>query len=253
MQDKFTIFFNRILHASFPVNLLWYEVFGKSLLDPRAFINNYRCKYEDLIFYCPGGNTEVQFLKHHEPSVKAIISQVKGGDAVDVGASFGFYTLMLSRRVGEHGSVLSIEADPLHFGFLKRNIQINNRRNVIPLEMAAWSTRERLELTRHIFGGPQYDSSVSPAPQTCRYHVTGRPLDELVSEAGIHPRLVKIDVEGAEYEVLSGMQSILRLSRPVLIFEAQSQQRLSKCSSILRAFHYDVRPLRDRNVVAVPL
>ena len=250
--DKLKILFNRLLYGSFPLNLLWHASFRKPLIEPRRFLSDYRCRYRDLVFYCPGGNSEIQFLDGYEPTVKTMISGLKGGDAVDVGANIGLYTLMLSRVLGKRGKVLSIEADPRYFQILKRNIKVNNGYNVATLNVAAWSHYEDLELTRHSSGSSPTDTSVSPAKDVSAHTVRGRPLDDLLGESEIEPRLVKIDVEGAEYQVLLGMENTLRSARPIIIFEALTPLALTKCNAFLLGSNYAVRPLPDGNFLATP-
>jgi FkbM family methyltransferase len=250
--DKLKILLNRLLYGSFPLNLLWHASFKRPLIEPRKFLNDYRCRYGDLVLCCPGGNSEIQFLDSYEPTVKNMISRLKGGDAVDVGANMGLYTLMLSRVLGERGKVLSIEADPYYFQLLKRNIELNSGYNVASLNVAAWSHYEDLELTRHPFGSSPIDTSVSPASGVSTHRVKGRPLDDILSELEINPGLVKIDVEGAEYQVLLGMGRTLQSARPFIIFEAISPFALKKCSALLFSSNYAVRPLHDGNFLATP-
>ena len=64
----------------------------------------------------------------------------KEGDiVVDVGAHVGHYTLISSKRVGQNGKVVAIEADPDNFEMLNRNIKLNGLTNVIPLNYAVYS------------------------------------------------------------------------------------------------------------------
>ena len=202
--------------------------------------------YGDIVFVCPGGNSELQFLRSFEPNVKQIISKFRVGDAVDVGAGFGLYTLILSKCLGDRGSVLSIEPDGSYYSFLAENIALNKCRNVTPLNVAAWSKTSKLSIRRHVFGGPIEDSMGEPTEGL----IVAKPLDEIFTECSIEPRLVKIDVEGAEYEVLRGMESTLRLTRPKVIFEALTRKALANCTSLLEKSNYAVRPLPDGNFLA---
>ena len=194
----------------------------------------------------------MQFLDRYEPDVKTMISRLKGGDAVDVGANIGLYTLMLSRVLGKRGKVLSIEVDPHYFQLLRRNVDINHGYNVATLNVAAWSHYEDLDLTRHVSGSSPIDTSVSPAEGVSTHRVKGKPLDDLLGEAEIDPELVKIDVEGAEHQVLLGMRNTLRSARPTIIFEALTPFALTKCSTLLHRSNYTVRALPDGNFLATP-
>jgi len=82
--------------------------------------------------------------------------------------------------------------------------------------------------------------------------IDARPLDQVFSDYDIKPRFVKIDVEGAEYEVLRGMERTLRATRPSVIFEALDREALAKCTSLLEQLGYSVRRLPDGNFLAFP-
>jgi FkbM family methyltransferase len=248
-RDRLAIFLNRLLHASFPLNALSFSLFGRPLIDPSLIIKGYKCRYGSLVYFCPGGNSEIQFLDIWEPDVKRVIGAFTRGDVIDVGANLGIYTVMLSRNSAERRRILSVEADPVNFGWMLRNIKANKCPNVIPLNIAAWSTETKLHLTRHIFGGSMTDSSVSPSLNPSR-EVDARPLDKVLAETGIDPRLVKIDVEGAEYEVLRGMFETLRSAKPALVFESSNIQSRGSCFSLLESLNYRIMPLNDGNFFA---
>jgi FkbM family methyltransferase len=245
-RDKLKILVNRMLYASYPLNHLSYRIFRRPLFEPTDLIGRYKCKYGNTVFTCPGGNSDLQFLKRFEPDVKQIISESRDGDAVDVGANFGLYTVMMSKSRSDRGSVLSIEPDVSYYRFLAENILSNNCRNVIPLNIAAWSSASKLAFKRHVFGGPSEDTIGEQAEGA----VDARPLDQVFSDYDISPRLVKIDVEGAEHEILRGMERTLRATGPDIIFEALNRQALVTCSSLLEESGYSVRQLPDRNFLA---
>ncbi len=248
-RDRLAILLNRVMHASFPLNALSYSLFGRPIVDPSLMIRGYKCRYGALVYYCPGGNAETQFLDYWEPEVKHVIRTLTRGDAVDVGANLGLYTVVLSRNSADQRRVLSIEADPIYFSWLLKNIQANKCSNVIPLNMAAWSTETRLGLTRHTFGGSKTDSSVSLGLGSA-HEVGARPLDKVLEETEIDPRFVKIDVEGAEYEVLRGMSETLRSVKPALVFESLNMQSRADCFSLLESLNYRIVPLDEGNFLA---
>jgi hypothetical protein len=83
------------------------------------------------------------------------------------------------------------------------------------------------------------------------YSVDARPLDEILSRLSLRPKVVKIDVEGSEYQVLAGMIRTIRTCRPMLILEALSQESLGKCQLLLNGLRYDIQSLNSGNFVAV--
>jgi Methyltransferase FkbM domain len=63
-------------------------------------------------------------------------------------------------------------------------------------------------------------------------------LDDFVAGGGPVPRLIKIDVEGGEYEVLRGGASLFAMHRPLIIAEVHRQEAAEKISAWLEEFHY---------------
>jgi FkbM family methyltransferase len=248
-RDRFAILVNRVVHAGFPLNALSHSFLGRPIVDPSQMIRGYKCRYGDLVYYCPGGNAEIQFLDYWEPDVKRVISTLTRGNVVDVGSNLGLYTVILSRNSADERRILSIEADPIYFSWLIKNIQLNKCSNVIPLNIAAWSTETKLGLTRQSFGGSMIDSSVS-GELGSTHEVSARPLDKVLEETEIEPRFVKIDVEGAEYEVLKGMSETLRSLKPAVVFESFSAQRRANCFSLLKSLNYRIVLLDDGNFLA---
>lgn len=252
LSDKLKILVNRALLITYPLNFLWNRHFGRLLLDPRRIIADFRCMRGNLIFRCPGGISDMQLSDSYERSVKDLISGFSSGDAIDVGANFGLFTVLLSRRLGENGTVLSIEPDPFYYRLLKNNIQTNKCRNVLLVNAAAWSSNTTLRLMPHQLGGIGFETRVSESLGVSTNAILARTIDQLVAEFDLKPRFAKIDVEGGEYQVLMGMIESLRSYRPVLAFEALTEETLKNCNSFLKSLHYEVRHLGGKNFAGFP-
>ena len=132
-----------------------------------------------------------------------------GATVVDVGANIGYNTIYAARRVGPGGRVIAIEPAVDNLAVLRRNIAANHLRNVVVKSVAAGRRHE----TRDLFlrGDISAVNSLFPesyyAAVTSVARVTVAPVDDLVDG---HVSLVKIDVEGAELDVLAGMPRLLR-------------------------------------------
>jgi FkbM family methyltransferase len=161
----------------------------------------------------------VFYFGEWEPSLSRYVAdRLRPGDAfVDVGANIGYFTLLASTIVGPSGKVLAIEASPTIHGLLLDNLRRNRVENVEALNVAA-ADREG---SARVFLWPHSDigkTSILATPQA-RYEcdVPARPLDALLPpELLERVRFVKIDVEGAEWLVISGMREALRRARPDL-------------------------------------
>jgi FkbM family methyltransferase len=142
-----------------------------------------------------------------------------GGDFVDVGAHVGMYTVTAARALGARGRVLALEPNPAARRQLEENLRLNGCTNVVVVPRAAAAARGQAVL--HVPDTP--DPSFSSL-QAGRF-AEGEPVavetttvDEEVEAARLSPGLVKIDVEGAELEVLAGMEKTLE-RRPRLLVE----------------------------------
>jgi FkbM family methyltransferase len=162
---------------------------------------------------------EVFFTGNFEPPVTRVIRRLvdRGGTFVDVGANWGYFTLMMAEHVGPTGRVVAIEADPRIHAILERNAALNDLPQVRVVHAAAADESTLLALigfnehedhwgTSRIAGGTG-GTGVS-------YEVPARSLDDLLDELGVNSvDLIKIDIEGAEGLALAGMSAGLDRGR----------------------------------------
>src|SRR2546426_9903533 len=137
-----------------------------------------------------------------------------GDTFIDVGANIGYFSLLASRLVGESGSVVAIEASPKTFHALKDNLERNTARNVRAVNVAVSHSREVVAL----FRGP--DSNVGETTLLedlgleFECEVEAAPLSAILQPVeSERARLIKIDVEGAEWCVAEGIGPILSSGR----------------------------------------
>jgi len=167
----------------------------------------------------------------HESSVqRAIVAAVRKGDVVyDIGAHAGSITLGLAILVGPSGLVVAFEADPENVKSLHENISRNRLSGKLDVVHAAVWSEGRAELAfrrggaRRSHGGVETYSQRSVLGTGEVIRVPAITLDEFVTGGGPAPRLVKVDVEGGEYEVLTGGQALFRKHGPLLIVEVHHQ------------------------------
>jgi FkbM family methyltransferase len=166
------------------------------------------------------GNTQ-DFIQRHvyyfglwEPNLTAFLARrLRPGDVfIDVGANIGYFALQAARLLGPTGSVVAIEASPSIYDMLTRNLALNGARNVRAVNVAVADRPSMLQLFRGPIdncGGTSLVVDGTPG-STFECVVRAEPLGEIVSaEEWRRARLVKIDVEGAEADVVAGMLPLL--------------------------------------------
>jgi FkbM family methyltransferase len=137
--------------------------------------------------------------------------------AFDVGANYGLYSLLFAKSVGE-GSVFAFEPEPWNFERLTRNIALNDASAVTPIRAAVFRTDGEVQLNVypreqhgwHTLGRPAMELDGKPCRPEATVGVPAVTLDTFCGEHGIaRIDLLKIDVEGAELDVLRGAQTLL--------------------------------------------
>jgi len=151
----------------------------------------------------PNGPYEAEFGK-------ALVDAVRRGDVVwDVGANVGFYTRQFIDRVGPTGKVVAFEPEPSCYGILRRDC---GSATIVNVALSDRTSEGFME--------------AHPEPRSGTHHVVAAPTPTAIPVKliagddfqGPCPNLMKIDVEGFEDEVLTGMPRILADHRLRAIF-----------------------------------
>jgi len=187
-----------------------------------------------------------------EPEVTQAIDRTAalGMTAADIGAQSGFYTLLLSRRVGPQGKVFAFEPLPANYRLLEENLRLNNIENVLVRREAVADRSGELTFEfppdkRSLVAGP-----VLPEDNTGTLSVNCISLDDFVARQEIKLDLIKMDVEGAEGSVLEGAVNTLQQFHPILIIElhgAGDQPRLHPVPVRLQKMGYTIEWLDERS------
>jgi FkbM family methyltransferase len=164
-----------------------------------------------------------------EPHITEWVSRclAPGDTFVDVGANIGYYSLLASQLVGKAGTVVAIEASPRTFDDLLINLKLNGVSNVRAVNVAASES----DGTAKIYRGHEHNTGLTTTLEgrgfdlECEVHAA--PLSAILKPEELQgARLVKIDVEGAEWSVVSGMRSLIKGGRPDLEIIIEVNPRL---------------------------
>lgn len=165
------------------------------------------------------GGALLRYGEYGEIELSLLCSLVAPGDCViEVGANIGSHTVGLARAVGPAGSVIAIEPQPAIFRILCANLALNGLSNVITHACGCGDRRKTLCFPEYSLAQPHNSGSVSLASTGNGRQVAVAPLDELAGNPR-RLRLIKIDVEGMEREVLQGAAELIAGHRPLLYVE----------------------------------
>ncbi|HEV2150705.1 MAG TPA: FkbM family methyltransferase [Longimicrobiaceae bacterium] len=162
---------------------------------------------------------EVCFTGLYGPQETALVRALlaPGDTFVDVGANWGYFTLLAASLVGQGGRVLSLEPDPRLFPVLEANVARNGLRHVTLRQLAAAGGPGILALAGFDEAAGNFGvSRIVPdaAADGRTFRVRADALDRILDEEGIRRvDLLKMDIEGAEGAALAGLEESLRGGR----------------------------------------
>jgi FkbM family methyltransferase len=164
---------------------------------------------DHLVSHFPGGESVRLAAAYRQVTwnleeYRAFKADVAPGDVVfDVGANLGAYSLLLAQWVGPAGCVYAFEPAPEARRGLERHVRLNDCSHRVMISAEAVSATRGLAQFRA--SGPQGDNRlVTSGDGGDRIPVRTTSIDEFCSAHHLAPSLIKIDVEGAELEVLRG-------------------------------------------------
>jgi FkbM family methyltransferase len=162
---------------------------------------------------------EVFFTGRYEPQETSLVCRLlgPGGTFVDVGAHWGYFSLLAADAAGPAGRIVAVEADPRIHRTLARNFALNGLANAEAVHAAAAAEAGVLALDGFDEGQDNWGvSRVAGVAGSAgaRFEVPARPVDALLDERGVGAvDLLKMDIEGAEGLALRGMAAGLRAGR----------------------------------------
>ena len=146
---------------------------------------------------------------------------IKNGEILlDVGANIGYFTLLMAKLSGPSGKVFSFEPEDKNFKILEKNVKINNYHNVV-LEKKGVSDRNGINKFFLSSKNTGMHSLQKIRDDVKEVKIDVIRLDDYFSALDLAEKisLIKIDVEGAEFQVLNGMKTILKNKNLKLLIE----------------------------------
>lgn len=206
---------------------------------------------EDIAIYTSADNyiewTILSTGRYEDEINKLIKISLNPGDvALDIGSNIGLQSLRMSKSVGENGKVFAFEPLTHLQEKFSRNIRLNKADNVklFPYALSNIESEADFHINKGNWNQGTFNISNSQEGTEIQ-HVVIKVADEIPSIKALNSLdLVKIDVEGFEYQVLLGLEKTISKHKPRIIFEYDSNywqangQSLNECCGFLSGMGY---------------
>lgn len=161
---------------------------------------------------------------------EAVVSQLRPGMAVlDAGANLGYFTLLMAALVGPSGRVHAAEPNPRLASLLQRSVTLNSFNDRVVLHRCPLGAVAGAEVILQVPDGRPMNGHVvaGSGPDSLQT----RTVDEIVGDGPLDA--IKIDVEGAEWDLWQGMEKVLSRGHPMVVFLEFNKHRLADPGALL--------------------
>jgi len=185
--------------------------------------------------------SSIYYFGTYEPGTLHVMQKcLKEGDVFfDIGSNIGIMSLFASQLVGKQGKIFAFEPDPDTFAILQDNLNLNENDRVQPQNLALGDSNGTASLFQNISVNRGASSLISSQENSNIVTVnTERPDDFILRNELGNIKLLKIDVEGWEFEVLKGAKQLLsKEDGPIVIFECSDNVSVPR-GKIYQTYQY---------------
>ena len=177
----------------------------------KMLLLNVTIKNKDGVYYCGNNIFSVYCASSdYEPNAKSYL-HLREGSFVDIGANIGKFSVIMGLKYPK-SKIVAIEAEPTNFKILKRNIHLNNLKNVCAVQSACYDEKTTIRLFKDPLGTGSHSIHKK---QKEFIEIKADTLDNILREHKIGKvDLLKIDVEGAEANVIKGALKTIKRDPP---------------------------------------
>lgn len=154
----------------------------------------------------------------YEPEITEFLKKhlLPGDIALDIGAHIGYYSLIFADKVGKSGKVYAFEPDPENHAILSKNIKINGFLNIQAINKAVLDKSGALNLYKSNSNSGDH-RVYDPGEQRKIIEAQAIKIDDLFADSNVAIKLIKMDIQGAEYFAVNGMISTINKSRNLIL------------------------------------
>lgn len=171
-----------------------------------------------------GLSTELLVFGSHEPDTTKFVSNYIKNEmiCVDIGANIGYYSILYNKKVGKTGKVISIEPSPINFRFLRKNLENQQIKNFICLNVACGDIEGNVEFCLDSRANKCFviDNNSQIPPNSKIISVPVKTVDNIIANEKLEKvDFIKIDVEGYELNTIQGSLNTIRKFKPTVQIE----------------------------------
>ena len=214
---------------------------------------NYVINEKNKVYLFLGGNDDGVALRcfwnnHYEKKTLEIWAKLSviEGIILDIGAHSGIYSLVANKSI-QNGAVLSFEPHYLNFSRLNLNLRANSISTKSIFMNAIGAKNEILPFSvnqdsNYLTSGGKIGKFKNKSSTSIQVLAIDNILDKTAQK---NVKVIKIDVEGHEYECLLGMEQTLIESQPVIFFECMSKSNNTEIEIFLNELEYTIFIIDD--------
>ncbi len=203
--------------------------------------------------YLTGGkshNAEIRLAKF-------LILQLQPGHSfLDIGAHYGYFTLLASKLVGSSGTVIAIEASANNYAILKKNSLRHN--NIKHYHIAAGAKETIIDFYEFPNQFSEYNAVNPTQYQNAPWYkkntptiskIKALPIENLLAKKNCTPQIIKLDIEGAEANAIKGLQNHLSKHNPTMIVEHSLENKNTHALQLLHSLGYQTYSIKDNGKI----
>ena len=216
MISKKIVLFSYRSTESFIFKHFWFNQF-RSVRYFRRYLykltSKYKSSYVEIegrkMFLDKNDSLKISIYPYAKSQTDFFKKNIQKGDVVlDLGANIGYFTCLFADLVGPTGKVFAFEPEENNFQLLKKNVAVNGYDNVILEQKAVSNKTEKIKM--FIATSPKDHRIYDPLDDRESTDIDCVTLDDYFKNFDEDISFVKSNVQGADFGVFQGMNSILK-------------------------------------------
>lgn len=212
-----------------------------------------------------GGFDFIPSFKKQSNEIQFLVSlDLKNKIIYDIGANVGMFSLFFAKSVQPKGKIFSFEPNPIAHQDLIRNIELNNLTNIRTFQLGVGKSeyKDQLIFDSNSTGigslNKKIQANLFVSDSINKVEIDIISIDYIISKKGLlFPDLIKIDVEGLEFDVLNGMKNTLHEKKPKLFVEIHGESfedketNIFKIVNFLKNYGYTIKHVETDELITI--